>query len=110
QQLVVAGAAELLAAHAPLRGGVAVAGTVGRGAMPQGAVAAGQITLSRRRVIGGRMEAFGLLRATALRARRRRHAALALAVVQRADDDGPVDIVFDELQPQFLADARQDVA
>jgi hypothetical protein len=48
--------------------------------------------------------------AAALASGRRRDAALALPVVQRADDDGPVDIVLDKLHQHFLADARQELA
>jgi hypothetical protein len=58
-------------------------------------------------LITGRLER--LLRRRCLPGRRR-DAALALPVVQRADDDGPVDIVLDKLHQHFLADARQELA
>eukprot|EP01031_Cornospumella_fuschlensis_P039408 gene39408-47972_t len=110
QQLVVALAAELLAAYAPLRGVAAMARAVGRGAVPQRAVAAGEVALAGHRVVVRLAEG---LRGTALlrlAARRARHAAFALAVVQRADDDGAVDVVFQKLHQYFLADARQELA
>src|SRR5471032_2587855 len=92
QQLAVAGAAELLAAHAPLGRAVAVACAVARGAVPWRAVATGQIALGRYAVVVRRIEHGGAVRAW-FAAWRTRHAAFALAVVQRTDDDGAVDIV-----------------
>src|SRR5690606_8421676 len=40
---------------------------------------------------------------------RRDHAAFALAVVQRGDDDRAVDVVVEEAHQHFLADARQEL-
>ncbi|CAM3186320.1 hypothetical protein JALI103349_26470 [Janthinobacterium lividum] len=114
QQLVVTGhaarLAELLAANSPLRAGIAVRRAGACGAMPQGTVAARQITLPRYGVIVGRMENTSVVLIARNTARRGYGAALALPVVQRADDDGPVDIVFQELHQHFLADARQELA
>src|SRR5450830_1992288 len=97
QQLVVAAAAEFLGAHAPLGGGVAMAVVGARGAVPYGAVAGGEVALRRRRMVAGRLEdGRRIVAVCRLPAGRGGVAALALAVVQGADDDGAVDVVLDE--------------
>jgi hypothetical protein len=109
-ELVVAAATEFFAANAPLRGAVAVTGA-GRGCtVPQRPVAARQVALRRNSVIVGRAEDRRVAVLFALAARARQRAAFALAVVQRADDQRPVDIVFKELHQYFLADAPQELA
>ena len=109
-QLVVAGSAKLLAAHAPLRRAVAVSGAVARCAMPEWAVAASDIALCRISVI---MRSFKWRR-IAFRApapaRCRRHAAFTLPVVKGAHDNRPVDVIFKKLHQHFLSDARQELA
>ena len=70
QQLVIAGAAEFLAARAPLRGAVAVPGRIGGGAVPQRAVAAGDVALSRGAMVMRRLEHGRVEVSLALAARR----------------------------------------
>src|SRR5450830_3006 len=111
QQLVVARATEFLGAHAPLGRRIAMAVVGARGAVPYGAVAGGEVALRRRSVVAGRLEdGRRVVAVCRLPAGRGGVAALALAVVQRADDDGTVDVVLDELHQHFLADARQELA
>jgi hypothetical protein len=78
--------------------------------VPQRAVAARQVALRRDGVIVGGAEDRRVAVLIALATRGRQRATFALAVVQRADDQRPVDIVFEKLHQYFLADARQELA
>ncbi|CAJ0701996.1 hypothetical protein LMG18102_03610 [Ralstonia mannitolilytica] len=72
-------------------------------------MAARQVALRAGRAVAALLvqcRAVALARCT-LPARRGRDAGFALAVVQRADHDGLVDVVFAELDEHFLPDARQ---
>src|SRR5450830_853534 len=89
QQLVVARATEFLGTHAPLGRRIAMAVVGARGAVPYGAVAGGEVALRRRSVVAGRLKhACRVVAFCRLAARGRGVAALTLAVVQGADDDG----------------------
>lgn len=72
--------------------------------MPQRAVASGEVALTGRRVIVGRFERVGA-DITQVADRRRQHAAFAAADVQGANDELRADVVLDELDHDFVADA-----
>ena len=82
---------------------VAMAGEVARGAVPHRAGGAGQVALRHAQVVVRAGKKVGLARLARLAAGRRVQAALSLVVVERADDDGAVDVVFHELHQHFLA-------
>jgi len=108
-EVVVAAAAVFRALEASVGGGVAVTVGLRAHAVPRRAVAAGHVALRA----GGAVAALlvegcaVVLVGCALPARRGRNAGLALTVVQRADHDGLVDVVFAELDEHFLPDTRQ---
>jgi len=109
-ELVVAAAAEFLAANAPLRGAVAVSGAGRRSTAPQRPVATRQVTLRLDGVIIGGAADRRVAVPFPLAARGRQRATFALGVVQRADDQRPVDIVFEKPHQYSLHDTRQELA
>jgi hypothetical protein len=110
QQLVVARSAKFLAAHAPLRRRVAVACVVARRAVPDRAVATREVALRRPgMVVCGPEQRCRVVR-SCLPTWRRGDPALPLAVVQRPDNDRPVDVIFEKLHHHFLPDPRQELA
>ena len=118
-QLVVALAPVFFAADAPLGGGVvlAVGPGAGGGPVPHRAVAAGAradaVALGAAAVVGGLCEDLGFVVgffvAGLQSTRRGQHPAFALAVVQRGQHDGAVDVAFQELHQHFLADAGDEL-
>ncbi len=104
-ELGVASTAEFLALEAAERCGVVV--LVLRGTVPGRAVSAGGVALTAGAVVGGGVEerVAGFLLAFA--ARGGCDAALALPVVEGTEDDGAVDVAAEEVDEDFLTDARQ---
>ncbi|CAB3928907.1 hypothetical protein LMG3412_06511 [Achromobacter deleyi] len=106
--LVVARAAEFLALEAGQRGRVAVVVFACGRAVPGRCVARGQVGLGAGRVVARRGVDLRIGRAACAPARCGGRAAFAAAVVQRAHDDGLVDVVVQKAHQHLLPDARHE--
>src|SRR5690606_28123405 len=109
-QTIVTGAGEFPALEPRQRRPVAMARTVAAHAMPGRRIAAGEVALCAGAMIAGEAELVVPRCGCRLAPRRGWDAAVALAVVEAADHDRPVDVALEEAHQHFLPGSWQELA